>query len=118
MPPHLNHMGPDPNRGMLEFTEEKEIGERGLWWIKVHLANKMGKDKLPLQERAEYAESIMDDMHRIADDPKNNLDWLQAESPWQALACIFELSAAMRMEDPTKYKSRLHVHVDGSCNGM
>ena len=31
---------------------------------------------------------------------------------------MFELSAAMKSEDPEKFKSRLHVHVDGSCNGM
>lgn len=60
----------------------------------------------------------MDTVHRIADDPKNNLDWLQAESPWQALATIFDLSAAMRLENPAEYISHLHVHVDGSCNGM
>jgi DNA-directed RNA polymerase, mitochondrial len=81
-PPHLNHMGADLNRGMLLFTESKPIGERGLWWLKVHLSNKIGKDKLPLDERAAYADSIMDMVHRVADDPKNNLEWLQAESPW------------------------------------
>lgn len=118
IPPHLNHMGPDINRGMLEFSEGKKIGERGLWWLKVHLANKMGKDKLPLVERAAYAESIMDTVHKIAEDPKNNLEWLQADSPWQALAACFELSKAMKMENPHDYVCHLHVHVDGSCNGM
>ena len=48
----------------------------------MHLSNKIGKDKLPLDERAAYADSIMDMVHRVADDPKNNLEWLQAESPW------------------------------------
>lgn len=118
VPPHLNHMGPDPNRGMLEFTEGRRIGKGGLRWLKIHLANKFGKDKLPLNEREAYAESIMEMVHRIADDPKNNMDWLQADSPWQALACIFDLSAAMRLENPEDHISHLHVHVDGSCNGM
>ncbi len=48
VPPHLNHMGPDINRGMLSFSEGKRLGKEGLWWLKVHLANKFGKDKLPL----------------------------------------------------------------------
>ena len=46
--PHLNHMGADLNRGILTFSEGKRLGEDGLWWLKVHFANKWGKDKLPL----------------------------------------------------------------------
>jgi len=57
-------------------------------------------------------------IHRVAEDPKNNLDWLQADSPWQTLACIFDLSAAMKYSVPEEYPCRLHVHVDGSCNGL
>ena len=82
VPPHLNHMGPDINRGMLNFAEGKRLGKEGIWWLRVHLANKFGKDKLPLVERALYSESIMETVHKIADDPRNNLEWLQADSPW------------------------------------
>jgi DNA-directed RNA polymerase len=56
IPPHLNHMGHDLNRGLLEFSEAKALGDKGLWWLKIHLANKIGKDKLPLEERAMYSE--------------------------------------------------------------
>ena len=76
VPPHLNHMGADLNRGILEFSEGKPLGKEGLFWLKVHLSNKIGKDKLPLKERALYAESIMETVHSCADDPKNNLEWL------------------------------------------
>jgi DNA-directed RNA polymerase len=41
-------MGPDINRGLLQFNEGKALGKEGLWWLKVHLANKVGRDKLPL----------------------------------------------------------------------
>jgi DNA-directed RNA polymerase, mitochondrial len=63
IPPHLNHMGADLNRGMLEFSEGKPLGEEGLRWLKIHLANKIGKDKLPLDERAAYAEEIIEEVH-------------------------------------------------------
>lgn len=118
IPPHLNHMGPDINRGMLLFSDGKKLGKDGLYWLKVHLANKFGKDKLPLDDRAKFSESILDTVHRVAEDPKNNLDWLQGENPWQTLACMFELSAAMKLPNPEDYVCHLHVHVDGSCNGM
>lgn len=69
-------MGPDINRGILEFSEGKKLGKEGLFWLKVHLSNKIGKDKLPLVDRAAYAESIIDVVHRCAEDPKTNLEWL------------------------------------------
>lgn len=68
--------------------------------------------------REKYAESILDDVHKCAEDPKTNQMWLKSDNPWQTLACMFELSAALKSGDPENYKSRLHIHVDGSCNGM
>jgi DNA-directed RNA polymerase len=35
IPPHLNHMGADINRGLLEFAEGKPLGKEGLFWLKV-----------------------------------------------------------------------------------
>lgn len=118
IPPHLNHMGSDINRGILEFSEAKPLGENGLYWLKVHLANNMGRDKLPIAERAGYADTIEDLIHRVAEDPTKNLEWLEGENPWQALATMFEISEAIKSGDPASYPCRLHVHVDGSCNGM
>jgi len=69
-------MGADINRGLMTFAKARKLGPGGLYWLKVHLANKIGKDKLPLDERAAYSESIMETVHRCAEDPKNNLEWL------------------------------------------
>jgi DNA-directed RNA polymerase len=33
--PHLNHMGSDVNRGLLEYAEGKPLGKTGLRWLKV-----------------------------------------------------------------------------------
>jgi len=82
IPPHLNHMGADINRGLLEFSEAKPLGKEGLRWLKIHLANTIGKDKLPLDDRAKYAESIIDVVHSVAEDPNHNLDWIDADNPW------------------------------------
>lgn len=56
MPPHLNHMGNDLCRGLLTFSEKKPLGKRGLFWLKVDIANKMGNDKAPLDKRALWTE--------------------------------------------------------------
>jgi len=51
-------MGADLNRGLLTFSDAKPIGEDGLYWLKVHFANKWGRDKLPLIERAAFADEM------------------------------------------------------------
>ena len=118
IPPHLNHMGADISRGILEFADGEKLGENGLYWLKVHLANVMGKDKVSFSERIEYVDSIIDVVHRCAEDPRNSLEWIQSENPWQTLAAMRDVSAALKSGNPEDYVSHLHVHLDGSCNGM
>ncbi len=64
---------------------------------KIHLANVIGKDKLPLDQREKYCENIIDTVHKCATDPYKNHEWLESENPWQTLASMFELSAAMKV---------------------
>ena len=86
--------------------------------MKINLANKIGKDKLPLQERVEYVDTVIDEVHAVAEDPRNNLFWMNSDNPWQTLGSIFELSAALKSDNPEEYISHVPVHVDGTCNGM
>jgi len=48
IPPHLNHIGNDLARGLLQFGVGKKLGKGGLRWLKIHTANLMGKDKAPI----------------------------------------------------------------------
>jgi DNA-directed RNA polymerase len=57
-------MGADISRGILEFAEGEKLGPNGLYWLKVHLANVMGKDKITFPERVKYVESIIDTVHK------------------------------------------------------
>jgi DNA-directed RNA polymerase len=45
IPPHLNHIGNDLCRGLLLFKEKREIGIKGLKWIKIQISNLAGNDK-------------------------------------------------------------------------
>ena len=116
--PHLNQIGNDTSRGLLEFADGKPIGKGGIRWLKIHLANKMGYDKLPLEDRVGIIENMMADVYEMAEDPITHRDWLNFEDPWQSLATIFDLTEALRSSEPEKYISRLHIHQDGSCNGL
>ena len=42
VPPHLSIVGSDLCRALLVFAEPKALGENGLYWLKVHLANLAG----------------------------------------------------------------------------
>ena len=103
--PHLNHLGSDINRGLLEYSESKPLGKSGLRWMKIHLANVIGKDKLPLDQRVNYVDSIMDTVHKCAKDPYKNTEWLDSENPWQSIATMIEVSNAVRSTNPEKYKN-------------
>jgi DNA-directed RNA polymerase len=119
IPPHLNHMGADICRGLLTFAEKRELGPQGLRWLKIHLANKMGKDKVSFDEREQWVDDHMHEVLDCADRPlSGNGWWLSADSPWQALATCFELANATRSSNPMGYLSCLPVHQDGTCNGL
>ena len=38
MHPHLNHLGGDVNRGLLQFADAKPLGTSGLKWLKVSVS--------------------------------------------------------------------------------
>ncbi|XP_044056573.1 DNA-directed RNA polymerase, mitochondrial [Siniperca chuatsi] len=119
-PPYFNHLGSDVTRAVLMFAEGKPLGPKGLDWLKIHLVNLTGlKKRSSLQGRLEYANTIMEDVLDSADNPLNGKKWwMNADEPWQALACCMEISNAVRSPDPTHFISHFPVHQDGSCNGL
>ncbi|XP_061681216.1 DNA-directed RNA polymerase, mitochondrial [Syngnathoides biaculeatus] len=119
-PPYFNHLGSDVTRSILLFAEGKPLGPKGLDWLKIHLVNLTGlKKKSSLEGRLEYANFIMEDILDSADHPLNGKKWwMNADEPWQALACCMEIANAVRSPDSTQFISHFPVHQDGSCNGL
>ncbi|KAJ3316973.1 DNA-directed RNA polymerase, partial [Boothiomyces sp. JEL0866] len=119
LPPHLNHMGNDINRGLLMFYERKPLGESGLRWLKIHISNLFGFDKASLDERCKFTEDNLENVLDSARDPVSGRRWwLTGDKPWQLLAACFELENALSLADPTTYECGLPIHQDGSCNGL
>ncbi|KAJ2547288.1 DNA-directed RNA polymerase, partial [Coemansia sp. RSA 1933] len=129
IPPHFNHLGNDLCRGLLVFHEGRPLTKRGLFWLKIHLANLVGKDKLSHQERLEFIDAHEKEIMACADDPVPDplirKDpgaprpwWVDSENPWQTLAACIDYTAAMRSPNPEEYVSQLHIHQDGTCNGL
>jgi DNA-directed RNA polymerase len=119
IPAILNHMGADLARGLLTFENGKELGQTGLKWLKVHLANVYGYDKASLSDRENFTMQHIDEVYDSATNPlTGNRWWAKAEDPWQTLACCMELKNALDSPHPEQYISHLPVHQDGTCNGL
>jgi len=122
LPVFLQPQGNDVARGLLEFEEGKELGEEGMRWLMIHFANCMDMDKVSLDDRVSWTEDRIELICRTAMDPLDNKWWIMTDArgrikndPWQALACIFDLHAAILDE---AHVSHLPVSVDGSNSGL
>lgn len=119
IPPHLSNIGSDLCRGILCFAEAKPLGERGFYWLKVHLANFAGKDKLSFDERAQFVDNNLEQLRDSVMNPFGGQRWwMSLEDPFQGLATCHEIISAIDSGDPTTYRCSLPVHMDGSCNGL
>ncbi|XP_070230338.1 DNA-directed RNA polymerase, mitochondrial isoform X4 [Bos mutus] len=118
--PHFNHLGSDLARALLEFAQGRPLGPHGLDWLKIHLINLTGlKKRESLQTRRDYADAVMEDILDSAERPMTGRKWwMEADEPWQTLACCMEIAQVVHSPDPTTYISHFPVHQDGSCNGL
>lgn len=119
--PHFNHLGNDVTRSLLIFWEGRKLGPKGLWWLKVHLANLFGVNKASHDERVRFVDENMEKVISCAEAPlsPDNTWWKEAEGPFQALATCMEIRNALRcLGGHENFESHLTVHQDGSCNGL
>ena len=113
----VNPQADDLGKSLLRFKEGKALGERGAYWLAVHLANKYGEDKLSFDDRVQWTLEHEED---IIDSAKHPLGgwafWEDADDPWGFLAaCIEWLGYKTEGES---FVSHLPIAMDGTCNGL
>jgi DNA-directed RNA polymerase len=119
IPPHLSNVGSDLCRGMLTFADAKPLGTRGLFWLKVHLANLAGNNKMTFENRACFVDDNMEQVLLSAQDPfAGETWWMKLDDPFQGLATCIEIKNALDSGDAESYMCSMAVHMDGSCNGL
>eukprot|EP00804_Cyclotella_cryptica_P010684 CCRYP_005499-RB/>CCRYP_005499-RB protein AED:0.03 eAED:0.03 QI:288/1/1/1/1/1/4/386/1180 len=119
VPPHLSIVGSDLCRALLMFAHPKPLGPNGLYWLKVHLANLAGANKMSFDGRAQFADDNMDNIRAAVNDPfGGNNWWMSFDDPFQGLATCHEIVKAIDSGDHENYMCSLPVHMDGSCNGL
>lgn len=115
----FNFQRDDRVRALFLFADGAPIGEEGLWWLKVHVANCGAFDKVdkrPLEERVRWVDENMGMIEEITSNPRWSRKWTEAENPFLFLASCFELTTAMAVGP--SFVTRLPISFDGSCSGL
>lgn len=112
----IHPQGNDFMKSMLEFSEGVELGKDGHTWLAFQGANMWGLDKKPIEERVAWVYENSDMIISIAEKPLDNLQWTEADSPWEFLAFCFEWNDYLKIGE--SFKSKLAVAFDGSCSGL
>ena len=116
---YLTHAGCKLSKSLFKFSEEKEIGEEGYFWMYVHAANCWGYDKDSIDGRHDFADANMDGWMECANDPVNDKRWQDADDPFNFLSAIMEIKKAHEWENgPYEYPSGLPVAWDATCSGL
>ena len=113
-----NPQGSDMAKATLHFAEKKPLGKRGLYWLKVQIANSLGYDKERMDVRVEYVDSIWDRLEAALDAPEDNIEAWGKDAPWCAFSAAWELRAALQCRHPELYETGLPVHMDATCSGL
>ena len=107
----------DWSKSLLTFRHGKPIND---WddarWLCIHGANLFGNDKVTLDQRESWAWDMADEVKRTADNPYDNLWWLEADKPFQFLGWCLEFSGLLK--EGWGFVSHLPTSADGSCNGL
>ena len=116
--PFLHTQGPDICRGLLRFHREERVrGKEQARWLAIHGSNTWGNDKVTLEEREEWAYENTEMICRIAADPKNNTEWIDADNPWQFIAFCFEWKT-FADSGFERLKTKLPINMDATNNGL
>ena len=113
----LHPQGDDVAKGLLTFAEGKRLGENGVAWLKIHLANCFGVDKVSYQERIDWTESHHAEILEAAMFPTTGTSWwMDSDAPFQFLAACYDyMGYCMDGDDHISY---LPIGLDGACNGI
>ena len=113
-----NPQGSDLSKSVLHFHEKKALGKRGLYWLKVAVANNFGFDKARFDERAQWTEQNWPSIERALRHPEDAQDVWGNDAPWSMYSAAWVLSQALQSGDPESYETGVPIHMDATCSGL
>src|SRR5215467_13209589 len=117
VPPLMNPQSDHIGRAPIEFADGKPLGERGVYWLQIHLANCYWKrKKVSFKKRRDWVQENEKEILDFAANPlRIHRFWIEADQPWLFLAACLEWKR-YKEEGPGMI-SHLPISMDGSCNG-
>jgi len=119
VPQTFHPQSDDAGRALIEFARGKPLGERGAYWLAVHLANLCGKDKAPFEERIKWVNAHTEEILAFAREPSPDHSFWKDEDvdkPWSLLAACKEW--VQYISTGPSFESHLAIVMDGTCNGL
>jgi DNA-directed RNA polymerase len=113
-----NPQGSDLSKGVLHSGIKKPLGERGVYWLKVAIANSFGFDKARFDDRALWTDQHWGSIRAALSEPENHPDVWGTDSPWCMFSAATELNAALLSGNPEAFESGILVHMDATCSGL
>lgn len=115
--PTCNPQDIDAVKGVFKFKNGVALGRRGLYWLKVHVANCAGFDKVLFDERAKWTDDNWPAIEAFLADPANGTP------PDEATAITFyaaakDLQRAYESGNPETYVSHVPIAMDATCSGL
>src|SRR5262249_41097829 len=117
VPPLMNPQSDHIGRALIEFADGKPLGERGAYWLAIHLANcYWKKKKVSFKKRLAWVQENEAEIRDFAANPlRLHRFWTEADQPWLFVRACLEWKA-YKEEGPGMI-SHLPISMDGSCNG-
>lgn len=114
---NLNPQSNDAVKGCLELAEGKRLGERGMFWLKVHIANCAGYDKHDPAIKAKWTE---DNIEMLTDFMEHPLEVPPPEpdTAFTLYTAMCAYSDAMLLPNPEDYICHVPVAMDATCSGL
>ncbi len=113
-----NPQGSDLAKAVIHFHERRPLGVRGIFWLKVHIANSFGFDKERMEDRARWTEQNWKVIDAALDEPENHPEVWGKDAPWMMFSAAYELRQAYRSGHPESYVTGIPVHMDATCSGL
>jgi len=111
-----NVQGEDIEKAVLHFHEKKPLGKRGLYWLKVAIANDYGYDKESYDDRVKWTEDHISDIRRAIKTPWDYPE-VWGDNPFCMYSSCVQLLNALDSRDPESYVTGIPVRVDATCSG-